>query len=109
MAKRLIRLKAFPWAVLFEAGLIVRGRWRALSKRDRAQLVDLARRSHGWPGNLTPKERAELRRLILRIDIRGTAGELIALRRAARKAGRARVGHTASALRYISTFPRRGR
>ena len=107
MSKQLVRVKAFPWAVLFEASLIVRGRWRALPQRERTQLVVLARRSRGWPGNLTPKERAELRRLILRLDTRGIAGELIALRRATRKAARVRLG--SSALRSASRLPRRGR
>jgi hypothetical protein len=99
MSKQLRRLRAIPWAILLEAGLVVRGRWRALPQRERAELVELARRSRGWPGNLSPKERAELRRLIVRIDARGLAGELVALRRATRKArtrrlaGLGRRGH----------------
>jgi hypothetical protein len=91
--KQLIRVKAFPWALLLEASLIVHGRWRSLPKRERAQLVLLARRSHGWPGNLSPRERAELRRLIGRLDTRELAGELAALR-AVSKSGAVRSART---------------
>ena len=108
MSKQLSRLKAIPWAILLEAGLVVRGRWRSLPQRERAQLIGLARRSHGWPGNLSPKERAELRRLMVRLDARGLAGEIVALRRAMRKTGTGRGGATARASR-LAVLARRGR
>jgi hypothetical protein len=108
MSKQLSRLKAIPWAILLEAGLVVRGRWRSLPQRERAQLIGLARRSRGRPGNLSPKERAELRRLITRLDARGLAGEIAALRRATRKTGKGRRGATAHASRLV-VLARRGR
>lgn len=104
MSKLILRAKAFPWMLLVEAGLLVRGRWRSLPQRERDQLVLLARRSHGWPGNLTPRERAELRRLMLRLDTRSLPGELAALRRAAGKSGN---GTGARAMRVFS-LTRRG-
>ena len=108
MSKLILRAKAFPWALLLEAALILRGRWRSLPQRERAQLVVLVRRSHGWPGNLTPKERAELRRLIMRLDTRSLAGELVALQRAARKAGKGGAIRNARAIRVVG-LARRGR
>jgi hypothetical protein len=86
---KLQRLKAFPWAILVEGTLIVGGRWRSLPARERAQIVVLARRSRGWPGNLSPKERAELRKLISRLDAKGLVRELALLQRAARKSAKA--------------------
>ncbi len=107
MSKR-ERVKAIPWAVLFEAGVIVRGRWRSLPQRERTQLVLLARRSRGWPGNLSAGERAELRRLLVRLDMRDLAAELVALRRAATKSRKARAAEGSRMIR-LSRLARPGR
>jgi hypothetical protein len=85
MMSKLDRVKTLPWALLLEGGLVVRGRWRSLPEQDRAQLLDLARRSRGWPRNLSPSERSELSRLLGRLDLQGLARELVWLQRAGRK------------------------
>jgi hypothetical protein len=86
MAK-LTRVKAFPWLGVVEVGLVLRGRWHSLSERDRTRLTTLARRSRGWPGNLSAKERAEVARLLGKIDSKGITRELAWLRKAGHMGG----------------------
>jgi hypothetical protein len=67
------RLKALPWALVLQAGLVVGKRWRALSTSDRARIARLLRDSGGRPANLRPKERKELRKLAGKLDLRPVA------------------------------------
>ena len=85
---KLERAKALPWFAIVQAALVVHRRWRGLSKRERAHLSQLLRDSRGWPGNLTSKQRAELRKLLGKLDLRSSARELLLLRRRARRRGR---------------------
>jgi hypothetical protein len=73
---KLPRVKALPWAVLLQVGVAVGERWRSLSEKDRARLTGLARDSRGRLGNLSAKERNELRGLVRKLDIRGVGSEL---------------------------------
>jgi len=75
------RLKALPWAVLARAGLVVGQRWTALSAKERARLASLARGSRGRLGNLSLKERNELRKLVRKLDLKGAGRELLPLLR----------------------------
>jgi hypothetical protein len=83
--KRLSRITGLSWPLLIEMGLLARGRWRSLSRRDRAHLARLLRRSRGWPGNLSRLERAELWALFIRMDLRTLAGEVVGLWRGSRR------------------------
>jgi hypothetical protein len=74
-------VRALPWALLLQAALLIGRRWRALSAKDRARLALLLRHSRGRVGNLSVRERLELRRLIGKLQLRGLAGELVALGR----------------------------
>ncbi|HTC71378.1 MAG TPA: hypothetical protein VK655_00720 [Solirubrobacteraceae bacterium] len=87
-SSKLDRLRALPWVAMAQVGVVIARRWRALSAKDRARLTRLARASRGRPGNLTTKERAELRWLLRKLDLRGIAAELYALTR--RRGGRRR-------------------
>jgi hypothetical protein len=87
---KLDRLRAFPWVALAQVGLVVGRRWRALSDKDRARLTRLARASRGRPGNLSVKERVELRSLLRKLDLKGIAAELYALTRHRRQRQRRR-------------------
>jgi hypothetical protein len=80
-SSRASRLKALPWAALLQAGVAVGERWRRLSERDRARLRRLARDSRGRLGNLSSKEREELRRVVRKLDIKGMGRELLPLLR----------------------------
>lgn len=79
------RLRALPWAALLQAAFVVGRRWHALSAKDRSHLSSLVRRSRGRLGNLSEKERAELRKLTGKLDPRGMGSELAALARSGRR------------------------
>ena len=66
--------------------MVLRSRWRALSEKDRARVVQLLRDSKGRVSNLSSKERNELRRLARKADLKGITRDLMALgRRRGRK------------------------
>jgi hypothetical protein len=82
---KLDRVKALPWLILLQAGMVVGKRWRALSQKDRTRLTGLVRKSRGRAGNLSAKERSELRRLSGKLDVKGLGRELLALLRGGRQ------------------------
>lgn len=59
--------------------VIVGRRWAALSEKERTRLTELLRRSRGRIGNLSVKERLELRRLAHKLDVKGMGRELAPL------------------------------
>jgi hypothetical protein len=75
------RLRALPWAALLQGGVVVGRRVADLSAKDRARLGRLLRESRGWPGTLAPKERAELRKLLAKLDPKAMSRELVPLMR----------------------------
>lgn len=81
------RAKALPWAALLQAVIVIGRHWRALSERDRTRLGGLLRDSGGRLRNLSAKERAELRKLVGKLDLKSIGSELTGL---ARGGGRAR-------------------
>jgi hypothetical protein len=88
---KLDRVRALPWVAVLQGAVVIGRRWRALSAKDRARLTGLARDSHGRLGNLSTKERAELRRLVGKLDLSGIGRELFGLaRRGRRRRGRRR-------------------
>jgi hypothetical protein len=84
------RARAVPWAVLLQGGLIIGKRWTALSAKERARLTELVRESRGRIGNLSVKERLELRKLARKLDVKGMARELVPLARGKRRGRRKR-------------------
>jgi hypothetical protein len=76
--------KAVPWAALLQVWGIVGRRWGALSRKERARLAELVRSSRGRVGNLSVRERLELRKLARKLDVKGMGRELIALKRGKR-------------------------
>jgi hypothetical protein len=85
-------VEAVPWAMLLRGGVIVGKRWSALSAKERARLAQLVRESRGRVGNLSVKQRMELRKLARKLDIKGIGRELMPLVRGGRgrRAGRKR-------------------
>jgi hypothetical protein len=75
------RLKALPWAALLQVGVAFGKRWRGLSERDRARLTQLTRERlrlrNGRLGNLSSRERDELRKLLRKLDVKGMGREMI--------------------------------
>jgi hypothetical protein len=81
------RLKALPWAALVQAGMAFGERWRSLSEKDRARLSELVRGrvrvQHGRLGQLSAKERVELRKLVGKLDVKGMGRDMLPLFRGA--------------------------
>ena len=78
------RLKAIPWAMALQAGLVAREHWRKLTEKERSRLLELLGKARGRPGNLTAREREELKRLARKLDVPGFGRNLLPLGRAAR-------------------------
>ena len=81
---KLERVKGLPWALLLQMGVVLGKRWRSLSAKDRARLTKLTRESQGRLGNLSDKQRKELRKLVGKLDPKRTSRELVLLTRARR-------------------------
>jgi hypothetical protein len=62
-------LRTIKWAVLFEALVVARDHWEKLTPGERAHLTALLRKSRARPGNLTPAERRDVRRLAGKLDL----------------------------------------
>ena len=78
-------MKGLPWLLLLQAAVVLGKRWSAVSAKDRARLARLVRQSRGRAGNLSARERAELRRLSRKLDVQGASRELLPLIRRGRK------------------------
>jgi hypothetical protein len=79
------RLKALPWAALLQAGLAFGERWRAMSEKDRARLTQLVRQSRGRVGNLSARDREELRKVVRKLDLKAMGREMLPLVRGGRR------------------------
>jgi hypothetical protein len=86
------RVRMLPWAAVLQAAAVVGSRWRKLSSKERERVRGLLRQSGGRPGNLSPRERKELRKLAGKLDLKGMGKDLMALRRGRGRLGRRR-GH----------------
>ncbi len=78
-------MKSVPWLLLLQTAVVLGKRWSALSAKDRARLTRLVRQSKGRAGNLSVRERLELRRLSRKLDVQGASRELLPLLRRGRK------------------------
>jgi hypothetical protein len=84
------RLKALPWAAVAQVAVAAGRRWKGLSDKERARLAQLTRDSRGRLGNLSAKERSELRKLAGKLDLKGMGRELLPLARRGRSGRKAR-------------------
>ena len=82
---KLERVKELPWALVLQIGLVLGKRWRSLSVKDRTRLTELTRESRGRLGNLSAKERRELKKLVGKLHPKRTARDLVLLTRARRR------------------------
>ena len=69
MARLPVRnIRTLPWQAILTVGLQIaregRKRWDRLSQREQRELNRIVRKSKGMPANITPGERAELRRIV---------------------------------------------
>jgi hypothetical protein len=79
------RLRALPWAALAQGALVFGERWRALSDRDRARAKQLMRESRGRLGNLSAREREDLRKVVRKLDLKGVGREMLPLVRGGKR------------------------
>jgi hypothetical protein len=70
---------AIPWALL-QGTIVVGGRWQRLSANERERLTALLRDSRGRIDRLSSRERKDLRKIVDKLDLKGMAKELVALR-----------------------------
>jgi hypothetical protein len=82
---KLDRLRDLPWLMVLQSSVVVGRRWSALSAKERAQLMSILRESRGRKGNLSVKQRYELRRLAHKLDLKGAGRELMLIRAARRR------------------------
>jgi hypothetical protein len=73
---RLRAVRALPWALLLEGAAVASRHWRDLEESERRRLRELLVQSRGRPGNLSARQRAELRRLVGKLDLPGLGREL---------------------------------
>ena len=71
------RLRALPWLLLYELATVAHGQWQDLPPGDRDKLTRLAVKSRGLPTNLTARERAEVKRILRRIDLQHVARQVV--------------------------------
>jgi hypothetical protein len=90
---KLDHLRALPWLAIAQAGLVIGRHWSALSAKDRARLARLVRESGGSTGNLSVKQRVELRGLVGKLDLKGLGRELLPLARPGRGRRKRRRAH----------------
>jgi hypothetical protein len=79
-------MRALPWLLLYELATVAHAQWQDLPAGDRAKLTRLATKSRGIPTNLTARERAEVKRILGKVDLQHIARQLVprALARRAR-------------------------
>ena len=85
-----MRVRAMPWLMVFELAMTLRKHWRRLEPADRARLAELMRRSQGRPNRLTAAERADVRRLVAKLEPGQIARSVVPIGRRAVKGRRGR-------------------
>jgi len=87
MAK--IPIKGAPWLLIIQAAMAARKHWGVLTPSERTDLARLLRTTRGRPANLTAHEKAELRRLVGKLDLPALGKDLLPI--ASRGRGRRRL------------------
>ena len=66
-----------PWLALLDAGQIAREHWQKLTAAERSKLGRLVKKSRGRASNLTVRERADLRRLVNKLELPEAGKKLV--------------------------------
>ena len=77
-----------PWLMVFELAMTLRKHWRRLPSGERKQLADLIRKSQGVPTRLSASERADVRRLVAKLEPAAVARSIVPIGRRAVKGRR---------------------
>jgi hypothetical protein len=86
----LLRVRAMPWLMVFELAVTLRKHWQRLEPADRTRLAELVRKSQGRPNRLTAEERADMRRLVAKLEPGQIARSVVPIGRRAMKGRRGR-------------------
>jgi hypothetical protein len=68
MALPISRVRAMPWVMVLQLAMTLRRHWKYLTPGERTQLASLIKKSQGVPTKLTPAERADVRRLVRKLE-----------------------------------------
>lgn len=79
------RVRSVPWIIVFELAVTLRKHWKRLTPPERAQLGKLVKKSQGLPNRLTARERAEVRRLVAKLEPAAFAKSVVPIGRRAAK------------------------
>ncbi len=71
-----VRARLLPWVLIYEAASLAGSEWRGLSASERDRLTRLVVKSRGRPSNLSRRERAEVKRIVTKLDLRRVAREI---------------------------------
>ena len=66
-----------PWLALLDAGQVAREHWSKLTPSERSKLGVLVRKSKGRLSNLSVRERADLRRLVTKLELPDAGKKLV--------------------------------
>ena len=79
-----------PWLMVLELAVTLRRHWKRLDPTERSRLAELVRKSQGRPNRLTATERADVRRLVAKLEPGQIARSVVPLGRRAASARRGR-------------------
>ena len=68
MPLAITRVRAMPWVMVLQLAITLRRHWKYLTPAERTQLAGLIKKSQGVPTRLTPTERADVRRLVRKLE-----------------------------------------
>lgn len=74
-----------PWVMVFELALTLRKHWKLLEPKERTRLTELVKKSQGRPARLSASERADVRRLVAKLEPRAIARSIVPIGRRAAK------------------------
>ena len=77
------RVRSLPWVVVFELAMTLRKHWQRLAPDDRKRLTELIKKSQGNPTRLSTSERADVRRLVAKLEPAAIARSLVPIGRRA--------------------------
>ncbi|MDP2711788.1 MAG: hypothetical protein Q8O56_11270 [Solirubrobacteraceae bacterium] len=64
----IMRVRAMPWLMVLQLAITLRRHWKYLEPAERARLATLVKRSQGRPNRLDASERADVRRLVAKLE-----------------------------------------
>ena len=62
------RVRGMPWVMVLQLAMTLRRHWKYLTPAERTHLAGLIRKSQGSPAKLTRAERADVRRLVRKLE-----------------------------------------